>query len=63
LRGEDGGTIFPGFLTAEVRPAPTDQPATFYTRHGDLFAGCCAAFAAFAAGFLALAARRRDAVP
>ena len=36
LEDEQGGTIFPGFKTASVRPAPDELPRTFYTRHGDL---------------------------
>lgn len=47
LTDESGGTIFPGFTLAAVRPAPDEMPLNFYTRHGDLLP--------ISAGVLALA--------
>ncbi len=35
LADERGGTVFPGFKSIAVRPAPPDAPPTFYVRHGD----------------------------
>lgn len=36
LANEHGETRLAGFKLAEVRPAPSDLPLTFYTRHGNL---------------------------
>ncbi|HMP76555.1 MAG TPA: apolipoprotein N-acyltransferase [Kiritimatiellia bacterium] len=50
LEDEQGGTIFPGFKTAAVRPAPDDLPLTFYTRNGDLLPILAGVLALLAAG-------------
>lgn len=47
-----GGTIFPGFKTVQVRPAPDGLAPTFYVKHGDLLPVVAGVFALLVAGFL-----------
>lgn len=60
LRAADGDLFGPGVLAGEiVVPAP-DAPRTFYTRHGEVFSGSCAAVATLVGlGYLAAPFVRR----
>lgn len=49
LRGPDGSPFIEGFLAGSVRVTP-GAATTFYTRHGDVFAKACCAWALAALG-------------
>lgn len=53
LRDDTGSTFTPGVLTGTIDIAQ-DRQLTFYTRHGELFAQCCAGFAAFVLGAISI---------
>lgn len=65
LGAADGNIYAPGFLQVRL-PLPaagTDQPMTYYRRHGDRFGWGCAAAVGLALAGGGLAARRRAAAP
>ena len=41
LADDAGGVRIHGFQITSVQVPPTDMPLTWYTRHGDVFAGVC----------------------
>jgi apolipoprotein N-acyltransferase len=54
LQDGKGGTFTEGVLVGEVK-VPTDGALTFYARHGEFFAQCCAAISAIALLWIAIA--------
>jgi apolipoprotein N-acyltransferase len=58
LHDANGSQFTEGVLTGEVR-VPTDYEPTFYVRHGELFAKCCAIVTGLLAAFLAIGAYHR----
>jgi apolipoprotein N-acyltransferase len=58
LHDERGSTFLQGVLSGEVN-VPQDRQLTFYARHGELFAQCCAGLTAIAIAVTALRSVRR----
>ena len=58
LRDETGSQFTEGVLSGEVA-VPTSRDFTFYTRHGELFAACCAGVTMIALFFSLLRRRKR----
>jgi len=56
LQDDTGNTFHEGVLTGEIS-VPQNQELTFYTRHGEWFAECCAAVTAIAIALMLI--RRR----
>jgi len=62
LLNEQGGTVFPGFGTVLINPAPEALPPTFYVQRGELLPAA-AGFAALAMALVLRRARRAGAAP
>ena len=57
LRDDTGSTFTEGVLTGEVN-VPRDRQLTFYARHGELFAKCCAAVTLLAIAVVLVSRKR-----